>query len=106
MVGVDCRFPFFGRGKGSLRRAIVAAAAVVLALAALGFLIWALVTGGASRLAWLVAMATILAAVLAAWGMSAQMLAWVRRYRPEADRVRCCGRWPGWPRSIWECTGR
>ena len=87
VVRVDRRFPFFGRGKGSLRRAIVAAAAVVLALAALGLLIWTLVTGSASRLAWLVAMATVLAAVLAAWVMSAQMLAWVRRHRPEADRV-------------------
>ena len=87
MVGVDRRFPFFGRGKDSLRRAVVAAAAVVLALAALGFLIWALVTGSAIRLAWLVAMATILAAVLPAWAMSAQMLAWVRRHRPAADRV-------------------
>ncbi len=60
----------------------------MLALAALGFLIWALVTGSGSRLAWLVAMATILAAVLAAWAMSAQMLAWVRRRRPEADHVQ------------------
>jgi hypothetical protein len=65
----------------------VAAAAVVLALAALGFLIGALVTGSAIRLAWLVAMATILAVVLPAWAMSAQMLAWVRRHRPAADRV-------------------
>jgi hypothetical protein len=65
----------------------VAAAAVVLVLAALGLLIWALVTGSANRLAWLVAMATVLAAVLAAWAMAAQMLAWVRRHRPEPDRV-------------------
>ena len=57
MVAVARRFPFFGRGKGSLRRVIVAAAAVVLAPAALGLLIWALVIGSASRLAWLVAMA-------------------------------------------------
>ena len=84
---MDRQFPFFGRGKGSLQRTVVAAAAVVLALAALGFLIWALVTGSAIRLAWLVAMATILAAVLPAWAMSAQMLAWVRRHRPAADRV-------------------
>ena len=81
------RFPRFARGKGSLQRTLVAAAAVALALAALGFLIWAVVTGSAIRLAWLVAMATILAAVLPAWAMSAQMLAWVRRHRPAADRV-------------------
>ena len=84
---MDRRFPCFGRGKGSLRRAAVAAAAVVLALAALGFLIWALVTRSASRLAWLVALATVLAAVLPAWAMSAQMLAWVRRHRSKADHV-------------------
>ena len=87
MVEVDRRFPFFGRGKGSLPRAVVVAAAAVLALAALGLLIWGLVTGSASRLAWLVAIATILAAVLPAWTISAQMLAWVRRHRPKADRL-------------------
>ena len=48
MVAVARRFPFFGRGKGSLRRVIVAAAAVVLAPAALGLLIWALVIGSAT----------------------------------------------------------
>ena len=87
MVGLDRRVPFFGRGKASLPRAVVAVAAVLLALGALGFLIWALVTRSAGRLAWLVAMATILAVVLPAWAMSAQMLAWVRRNRPEPDRV-------------------
>ena len=49
-AGVDRRFPRLARGKGSLQRTVVAAAAVVLALAALGFLIWALVTGSAIRL--------------------------------------------------------
>jgi uncharacterized protein YidB (DUF937 family) len=87
VVGVDRRLPLFGRGKGSLPRAVVAAAAVVLALAALGLLTWGLVTGSESRLARLEGIATILAAVLAAWTMSAQMLAWARRNPPKPDSV-------------------
>jgi hypothetical protein len=83
---MDRWFRFFGRGKGSLPRAVVAAAAVVLALAALGLLILSLVTS-ASRLAWLSAIATVLAVVLAAWATAAQMLAWVGRHRTAADRV-------------------
>jgi Flp pilus assembly protein TadB len=94
---MDRRFPRFARGKGSLQRTVVAAAAAVLALAALGFLIWALVTGSAIRLAWLVAMATILAAVLPAWAMSAQMLAWVRR---RASDLPDPGPRPSWPGSV------
>ena len=87
MVGVDRRFPFFGRGKGALRRAVVAATAAVLALAALGFLIWFLVTRSPGKQAWLTSLATVLAVVLPAWVAAVAMLAWVRRNRPAADRV-------------------
>jgi DMSO reductase anchor subunit len=65
---VDRRFPRFARGKGSLRRAVVAAAAVALALAALGFVIWVLVTRSAGKQAWLASLAAVVAVVLPAWG--------------------------------------
>jgi hypothetical protein len=56
------------------------AAAVGLALAALGILIWFLVSSTSVQ-AWLVSLATVIAAVLAAWVIVVAMLAWVRRSR-------------------------
>lgn len=58
------------RWPGAPRRVIVAVAAVVLAAGALGFLIWSVTTRSPARLAWLTSMATVLAVVLPAWGMS------------------------------------
>ena len=75
-------------GPGSWQRVTVAAAALVLAVAALGLLLWSLTTTSAWP-AWLTSMAAILAVVLPALGMSAGMLAWVVR----ADRAEA-GRFP------------
>src|SRR5579863_2769361 len=72
------------RGPGTPRRVIVAVAAVVLAAGALGFLIWSVTTRSPARLAWLTSMATVLAVVLSAWGMSVAMLTWVLRSRRSA----------------------
>jgi hypothetical protein len=67
------------RGPGVSRRVIVAVAAVALAAGALGFLIWAVTSRSPARLAWLTSMATVLAVVLPAWGMSVAMLTWALR---------------------------
>ena len=89
---MERRSPRLARGQGSLRRAVVAAAAVVLALAALGFLIWFLVTRSAGKQAWLASLATIVAVVLPTWGMAVAMLTWVRKSRTaDADRARESG---------------
>jgi WD40 repeat protein len=69
------------RGPGATRRGIVALAAVMLAGTALGVLLWSLTTRSAVRLAWLTSMATIWAAILSAWAISAGMLAWALRSR-------------------------
>jgi hypothetical protein len=62
----------------------VVAAAVLLAAGALGLLIWALASS--RQLAWLTSISTVLAVDLAAWTVSAGMLAWVIRSRkPTAD---------------------
>jgi uncharacterized protein YidB (DUF937 family) len=87
VAGVDRRFSLFGPGKGLLPRAVAVAAAVLLALAALGLLTWGLVTSSESRLAWLEGIAAILAVVLAALTMTAQILAWARRNPPKPDNV-------------------
>jgi WD40 repeat protein len=65
----------------------VTVAAVLLAVSALGFLIWATTTCSPSRLAWLTSIATILAVVLPGWGMSAAMLMWVARSRRTVTRA-------------------
>lgn len=57
------------RGPGSLRRVIVAMAAVILAAGALGFLVWSLTTQNPAWLAWLASTATVWGFVLSAWGM-------------------------------------
>ncbi len=67
--------------QNALRWSIVVMAAVVLAVSALGFLVWALVTRSTDELAWLTSIATVLAVVLSSWGMSATMLAWAVRHR-------------------------
>ncbi len=65
------------------------AAAVVLAVAALGFLIWFLVTRSPARQAWLTSLANVAAVVLPAWTVAAAMLTWVRKSgAADADRVR------------------
>jgi tetratricopeptide (TPR) repeat protein len=61
------------------RRAVVAAVAVLLAVSALGLLIWALASPG--QLAWLTSISNVLAADLAAWTASVVMMAWVIRSR-------------------------
>jgi hypothetical protein len=86
---MDGWLPRLLRWPGSLRRAVVGMAAVVLAGGALGFLLWSLATRSSAQLAWLTSMATIWAVVLPAWGMSVAMLIWVKRsVRPAADPVR------------------
>jgi len=80
----DRRLPSSLREPGSLRRVVVVVAAVLLAVSALGFLIWSLTTRSTSRLAWLTSMAAILAVVLPSWGMSVAMLAWAARSRGAA----------------------
>jgi len=60
----------------------VAAAAVLLAAGALGLLIWALASS--RQLAWLTSISNVLAVDLAAWTVSAGMLAWVIRSRKPA----------------------
>jgi tetratricopeptide (TPR) repeat protein len=77
------RLPPYVRGPGPLRRIAVAVVAVVLAISALGFLVWSVTTHSSSRLAWLTSIATVLAVVLSSWGMSIAMLAWVIRTRKE-----------------------
>lgn len=76
----DGWLPRLLRGPGP-RQTVVAVAAVLLAVSALGFLIWATTTRSPSRLAWLTSIATVLAVVLPSWGMSAAMLTWVARSR-------------------------
>jgi uncharacterized protein YidB (DUF937 family) len=71
----------FVRRPGSLRRVGVVAAAVALSGAALGFLVWFLLTRSASRQAWQVSLATVLAVVVPSFGMSVAMLAWVLKSR-------------------------
>jgi tetratricopeptide (TPR) repeat protein len=63
-------------------------AAMLLAAGTLGFLIWALTTSSASRLAWLTSIAAILAVVLPGWGMSVAMLTWVMRSRRAVTAAR------------------
>lgn len=61
------------------RQVVVATAAVLLAVGALGFLIWALASS--RQLAWLTSISNVLAVDLAAWTISAGMLAWAIRSR-------------------------
>jgi hypothetical protein len=68
------------------RQVVVATAAVLLAVGALGFLIWALVSS--CQLAWLTSISNILAVDLAAWTVSAGMLAWAIRSRKAATSNR------------------
>ena len=75
-------------GLGASRQVVVTVSAVLLALGALGFLLWSLLTRSPTRLAWLTSMATILAVVLPAWGMSVGMLAWVLRAGRRASERR------------------
>ncbi len=83
----DGWLPRLLRGPGP-RRTVVAVAAVLLAVSALGFLIWATTTRSPSRLAWLTSIATVLAVVLPSWGMSAAMLTWVARSRRPVTEAR------------------
>ena len=82
-------------------QAFVATAAVLLAVSAMGLLIWALASPG--QLAWLTSISNVLAVDLAAWTASAGMLAWVIRYRkPAADGIPAqASRSPGLPASPW-----
>ena len=82
---VDRWLPRWLHGPGSTARALVFTAALMLAVSSLGFLLWALLTRDAGRLAWLTSMAAVLAVVLPSWGMSAGMLSWVRRSRTAAQ---------------------
>lgn len=63
----------------ALQRAVAAVAAMVLAVGALGFLIWSVTTGSQARLGWLTSIASVLAVALSAWAMSAAMLTWALR---------------------------
>jgi len=72
---------------GARQRVTVAAAAFLLAGASVGFLVWAVTTTSAGRLAWLTSMAAILAVVLSALGTSAAMLTWVLRSRRVATEA-------------------
>jgi tetratricopeptide (TPR) repeat protein len=60
-------------------RQVVATAAILIAVGAMGLLIWALASPG--QLAWLTSISNVLAVDLAAWTASAGMLAWVIRTR-------------------------
>jgi hypothetical protein len=78
---------------GSWRQVVVVAAALVLAVGALGLLLWSVTTPSAGRLAWLTSVSGVLAVVLAAWGMAAAMLAWaVRSARRRIRLARGHGR--------------
>lgn len=74
-VGEAARRP---RRRGPVQ-VVVATIAVLVAVSALGLLIWALASPG--RLAWLTSISNVLAVDLAAWTASAAMLAWVIRTR-------------------------